>query len=149
MPENEPINIPQSVKPPAMFTLPEPVEPSMVEEAQVAPPLWGGEEQEQPRPSILERGLERIGSAALEQPEKPANDMSDLFEVPQPEDNDIFVDDLLELDDEEDMEDFDDLSDLTKVEMDDIMGKPPRPRLARFKRTDRPYQPPTSMGGVG
>ena len=135
-----------------IFTLPAPVEPPTVEKVQIAlpsPPEGEWEPEQQPRPGILDRAVERISSLDPEQLAKPASDMSDLFEVPQPEDNDIFVDDLLELDPEEDMEDFDDLSDLTKVEMDDIMGRPPKQRPAqRFRRTNRPYSGPTSLGGI-
>jgi len=80
--------------------------------------------------------------------EKPKNDMSDLFEVPQEEDNDMYTDDLFELD-EEDVGDEESLADLTRVTEEDIMGAPPRSkRPERPQRTQRPYTPPTSMGGT-
>ena len=113
---------------PPVNIVPAPIERPLIEEvpAEVAPPLWGGEEQEQ------------------EQPRQPKNDLSDLFEGPDPEDNDIFSDDLFELDAEDD-----DLSDLFEVSREDIMGTPPK-RKVMFKRTSRPYRPapPTSMGGL-
>ena len=64
------------------------------------------------------------------------DDMSDLFEVPEPEDNDINCDDLLELDEEEGVED------LLTVSHEDIVNgndKPkPKPQLVR---TNKPYPP--------
>lgn len=77
--------------------------------------------------------------------EKPEDELADLFEVPQPEDNDMVTDHLVELDEE------DDLSDLTEVTREDIMGTPPVKRVPkrRLKRTGRHYPPPpTSIGGV-
>ena len=64
------------------------------------------------------------------------DDMADLFEVPQPTDNDIACDDLLELDEEEGVED------LLTVSHEDIVNgndKPkPKPQLVR---TNKPYPP--------
>ena len=70
---------------------------------------------------------------------KPKNDMADLFEVPQPEDNDIYVDDLLEIPEEGSY------SDLTDVSKEDIIGKP---RAKRYKRTNKRYVQPSSLGGM-
>ncbi len=92
--------------------------------------------------------LERTGRTLRGSPEpgpgRGRNDMSDLFEVPNEDDNDMYVDDLVEVDDDED------LSDLTRVTAEDVMGRPPRvrPRPTQFQRTSRPYDPPTSMGGT-
>ena len=62
-------------------------------------------------------------------PEKPKSDMDDLFEVPQPEDNDMAIDDLFEVDDEDDFDDLTDIpDDLFSVDKEDIMGKKPIPR---------------------
>lgn len=63
-------------------------------------------------------------------------ELDDLFEVPEPEDNDINCDDLLELDEEEGVED------LLTVSHEDIVNgndKPkPKPQLVR---TNKPYPP--------
>ena len=78
------------------------------------------------------------------------NRMGNLFEVPQPEDNDMYTDDLFELPGEN-MEYEDDLSDLTTVTKEDIMGRVPvrKPKLSqRLQRTNKPYYPPTSLGGM-
>lgn len=74
---------------------------------------------------------------------KPKDDMSDLFEVPQPEDNDMVVDHLVEPPEEEDM------SDLVDVSQEDLMGELPKPKpkpVARFRRTVKPYTPPPPTG---
>jgi len=77
----------------------------------------------------------------------PHSELDDLFAVPKPEDNDIYVDDLFEVEDQDvDLED--DLSNLTQVSNEDIMGRPPKSKAARYKRTGRSYTPPTSMGGT-
>lgn len=88
---------------------------------------------------------------AEQTPEKPKGDMDDLFEVPQPEDNDMATDDLFESDGEEDFSDLTDIpyDELLGVDKEDIMGKKPIPRPQRFGRTQRPYSGPTSMGGIG
>ena len=98
--------------------------------------------------------LGKVGDTLWGRPEpakpSPANDMADLFEVPQSEDNDMYIDDLFEVPDEElDMDDDldDDLSDLTSVSAEDVMGRKPKPRM-KFARTGKPYIPPVSMGGT-
>ena len=66
------------------------------------------------------------------------NDLADLFEVPQPEDHDIYAEDLLELDPEEGVED------LLYVSRDDIMfgdRAKPKPRITP-QRTSTPFVPP-------
>ncbi len=98
----------------------------------------------------VEEATEKAGSAVWGQPEAepPTNDMSDLFAVPESEDNDMYIDDLFETDDEEiDMDE--DLSDLTSVTREDIMGAPPKPKPpVRYVRTTKKYIPPTSVGGL-
>ena len=77
----------------------------------------------------------------IEKP-KPKNDLADLFSVPAPEDNDMYVDDLIESPGEDDM------SDLTRVTNEDIMGTPRKRKVTRrFIRTNKPYNP-TSLGGM-
>lgn len=68
------------------------------------------------------------------QPEEKEDDLSDLFEVPQEEDNDIYTDDLLELDEEEGVED------LLTVSREDIVNgtRKSKPKLVR---TNKPYYP--------
>lgn len=80
--------------------------------------------------------------AEEQKPERPADELADLFEVPQEEDNDMYTDDLFELDDEED------LSDLTRVTREDVMGKPRKARPPKYLQIRRPYYPPTSIGRV-
>jgi hypothetical protein len=93
---------------------------------------------EMPPPGIVQE-------AAPVEPPRPqtnANDMSDLFEVPQEDDPDIYSDDLVELDDEDVMGGDSDMSDLTSVSREDVMGRP-------LKKRRRPQQaPPPSMGGM-
>lgn len=93
-----------------------------------------------------------IEEESPEQPmevQKRKNKLADLFEVPQAEDNDIYADDLTEITDEDIMGGDNDMSDLTNVSRDDIMGISPEKRRARrFKRTNRPYQPPNSLRGI-
>ena len=75
---------------------------------------------------------------------EPGHELDDLFEVPQPEDNDMYVDDLIAVDEE------DDVSDLLEVTMEDVMGQAPTPRVEaspRFKRTAVRYSP-TGITGV-
>ena len=116
---------PQPVpEPPRSIRAPIPIMPALGRAGDV---LWG-----QPEPK----------------PEAPKNELSDLFEVPGEDDNDMYVDDLFEVD-EEDLDMEDDLSDLTSVSREDVMGKKPTPRPQRFRRTQQPYSGPTSMGGVG
>ena len=77
------------------------------------------------------------------------DDMSDLFEVPQPEDNDIYTDDLVALDSEDVYGGDENMDDLLTVSHEDIMGKPLTSRKSRrMKRTQRLYNQPTSMGGM-
>ena len=108
-----------------------PVEPTL---SRTGETLWGPPEPKpEPEPEPEPK------------PEQPASALDDLFEVPDEDDNDMYVDDLIAVDEEGD------LSDLTRVTEEDIMGSPPRPRPSpvRYRRTGRRYIPPTSMGGVG
>lgn len=84
--------------------------------------------------------------AIVEEPkaEQEGDDMSDLFEVPEETDNDMEVDDLVEPPDEESMDD------LVSVSNEDIMGEAPKPKVKsqQFRRTNRRYVPPPSLGGM-
>lgn len=111
-----------------------------------------------PEPSPESEEPEEVAYQPVPEPEPKAEEkgeLDDLFEVPQPEDNDMVTDHLVELDEE------DDLSDLTSVSREDIMGEPypgvpsveeevPIQRLRRVKRTGRRYYPtpPPSLGGL-
>lgn len=75
---------------------------------------------------------------------EPGHELDDLFEVPQPEDNDMYTDDLLAVDGEEAV------GDLLEVTMEDIMGEAPTPKdkaAPRYKRTAVRYSP-TGLTGV-
>ena len=106
------------------------------------------------RPSISERGLARVGEELWggQEPEKPKDELADLFEVPQPEDNDMDTSDLFDADIDPDIDDLidTDLDDLINVPNEAIMGTPPPPRKPKpkFRRTNRPYNPPTMLGGM-
>ena len=87
--------------------------------------------------------------APPEEPDK--NDMSDLFEVPSQDDNDMAIDHLFELDEEED------LGDLVDVSREDITGYAPEPQPQqkpryrinpKARRVVRREPPPTSLGGM-
>jgi len=86
--------------------------------------------------------------APAPEPDLRSDELAELFEVPEPEDNDMFIDDLFEVD----SEDEDDLSDLTSVSNEDVMGPAPKPVqrrvVRRVRRTSRPYTPPSSMRGI-
>lgn len=73
----------------------------------------------------------------------PVDELSDLFAVPQEQDHDMQVDDLVELDEE------DDLSDLVAVSREDIMGPlPPRQGTRKVVRRVRQVSPETTIRGV-
>ena len=67
------------------------------------------------------------------------DDMADLFEVPQEEDNDMRVDDLLELNDEEGVED------LLSVSHEDVMYGAGKPKPKPVVRTVSPIPRLTGM----
>jgi len=94
-----------------------------------------------PEPVVIPE--EDITEMPAEAPEpEPKDELADMFEVPQPEDNDMVTDHLVELDEE------DDLSDLTAVSREDIMGTPPKPKykiVRRGRRFLRREPPPTSL----
>ena len=91
---------------------------------------------------------------APERDDPAADDLDDLFEGPQPEDNDMAIDHLVNISDEE-MDDLvgvpeeEELDDLFNVPAEDIMGEAPPPRVGR---TSKPYiprrTPPAGMGGI-
>ena len=56
-----------------------------------------------------------------------ADELKDLFEVPQETDNDMAVDDLLSVTDGDVFGGSADMSDITGVSRTDVMGKPPPP----------------------
>jgi len=83
------------------------------------------------------------------------DELADLFTVPQPDDNDMKTDHLLEVPEETTEEDLADLFEVGDI-MDDeeYPGTPPTPEEIprrtiprRYKRTPRRYQPPP-MGGM-
>lgn len=77
---------------------------------------------------------------------KPKDELADLFEVPQPDDNDMTTDHLVEAPEEEDV------SDLVEVSQEDLMGKlpPPKPKpVVKFRRTTKRYTPPPPTGVRG
>lgn len=87
----------------------------------------------------------------FEQPKKK-NNLSDLFEVPQPEDNDMATDHLFELEEEDVYGGDPDMSDLLEVTNEDVMGRQPE-RKVRYKlrpkgRRAIRYIPPTSIQGM-
>ncbi len=96
---------------------------------------------------VLEKTSTALWGPPEPKKEPPKSGLEDLFEVPEEEDNDMYIDDLFELD-EEDFDLEEDLSDLTQVTDEDIMGKAPPPRPAKFTRTSKRYIPPTTMGGL-
>lgn len=90
---------------------------------------------------------EEVVPVEAEQKPKPADDMADLFEVPQDEDNDMYTDDLFEVDDA-DIMGGDNLTDLTAVQNEDIMGNRPKPK-PKYRRVYRPaFVPPPTVGGI-
>lgn len=86
-------------------------------------------------------------------PKTNLDTLKDLFEVPQPGDNDIVTDHLVDLDIERDVMGGD-LGDLTNVSKEDIIGRPlaqkRKVRIVQARR--RPsgvfLPPPPSMGGM-
>ena len=90
------------------------------------------------------------------EPEEPKSDTDDLFEVPQPEDNDMRTDHLIAAPEEDDMSDLtdppeeEDLSDLfTGEQPAEEPERAIRPPVRRYVRTNRPYYPPpTSLKGL-
>lgn len=87
---------------------------------------------------------------------KHSDGISDLFEV----DNDPDTDDVVSVDMEKDILDADEdggFDDLLTVTEEDVMGddigqtplkRKPRRIVRRVRRTDRPYYPPTTLGGI-
>lgn len=115
------------------------------------------------RPAITERTenmIENQGVVAgdIESPTREANgdDLADLFKAPRKDDPDIRTDDLTSVTDEDVFGDGGaDMSDILEVSEAEVMGddeEPPAPkpvnRVVRYKRTNRRYIPPSSMGGV-
>ena len=85
-----------------------------------------------------------FGSPLVVEPQ-PEDPLADIFEVPQPEDNDMYTDDLLSLGSEEEVDDLLEVGDLLEVKQEDIMGKAPAPR---FQRTRRPFLPTRGLRGI-
>ena len=89
--------------------------------------------------------------------EKEPDELADLFEVPQPEDNDMRTDIALDLDEEDIMGGDPDMSDLVDVPDEVFTGAPPASEPEKVKRPvrrvrlirRRPPTPPTSIQGVG
>ena len=89
--------------------------------------------------------------------EEEEDELKDLFEVPQPEDNDMRTDIALDFDEEDIIGGDSNMSDLVDVPEEDIMGEPEseeaeRPVVKKKKyRIVRPIRrepPPTSVGGI-
>ena len=90
--------------------------------------------------------------------EEPKSDIDDLFEVPQPEDNDMRTDHLVAAPEDDDLSDLTDppeeeeLSDLFTGEQpaeEPEQERPTRQPPKRLVRTSKGYPPPTTLGGVG
>ena len=98
-------------------------------------------------PSITPIAGRPFGSPlpVAETPEPEPNELSDLFEVPQPEDNDMYVDDLVTMGEEEEVDDLLEVGDLLEVKQEDIMGRAPAPR---FPRVRRPFLPTRGLRGI-
>lgn len=99
-------------------------------------------------------------AAVVEVPEaeEEPGELDDLFEVPQPEDNDMRTDIALDVSEEDIMGGDPDMSDLTDVPDEVFSGAPPaeepeqvqRPVVKKKKyRIVRREPPPTSLQGVG
>ncbi len=98
-----------------------------------------------PKPVPIIPVEEAITEEEPKHPKLKKDELDYLFEVPQPEDNDIYTADLVEVPEEED------LSDLVTVSNDDIMGEAPKPKkTGKYKKTTKRYIPPapTSLGGM-
>jgi len=77
------------------------------------------------------------------------HDISDLTEVPQQDDHDMYTDDLLKLTDRDIYGGDPDMSDLLSVSNDEIMnGSRARKPTKRFRRTAKNYPAPPTLGGV-
>jgi len=96
----------------------------------------------------------------VEKADPAADDLQDLFEGPQPEDNDMAIDHLVNMS-EEDMDDLvgvpeeEEMDDLFDVPAEDIMGELPPPKVRRTSKPYTPYTPrpllgipPIGMGGM-
>ena len=86
----------------------------------------------------------------VEEEPEPESDIDDLFEVPQPEDNDMRTDHLFAAPEEDDLSDLTDTEGI--MELDDEpepVAEPPQrtTRKVRVVRR-RPPTPPPSLGGV-
>ena len=95
--------------------------------------------------ALLEQMLVRPVPPPVEAEKDDSESLDDLFEGPQPEDNDIEVDDLLELDDS----DLDsDLEDVLGVNRGDVINGESKPKpKPRFRRTGKVYTPP-QLGSI-
>lgn len=111
-------------------------------------------EAAQPPEAELEQQAEAQEAASDEViKSKPKNPNADLFEIPQPEDNDIYSDDLIDVEDEDVFGGNPDMSDLTNVSNEDLMGEPKSSNKEKVYRYHRPRRivqpsPPTSFGGM-
>lgn len=125
------------------------------EQPEIAEPLSEEEPEagvvEPEQPTIVEEPIkmEEVVEAKPEPVSEPPSDgIDDLFEVPQPEDNDMAIDHLIEVDEEED------ISDLVDVSNEDIIGEAPEPPKKKYRivprgsRVIRRQPPPASMQGT-
>jgi len=94
-----------------------------------------------PQPSPSEEFIRvPIEETPIPVPEKPVDELADLFEVPEETDNDMETDDLVAPPGEET------LDDLVSVSNEDIMGEAPKPKpkYRLIRRTNKRYIPPTN-----
>ena len=80
-------------------------------------------------------------------PKHKQDELNSLFEVPQPDDNDMYVDDIVEAPGE------DNLDDLIDVSTDDLMGEKPKAKpkykiSSRGRTSINRDNTPTSLGGM-
>jgi len=85
-------------------------------------------------------------------PEQEKSDgISDLFEAPSVDEDDMSADDVLEVDEEDIFgAGGEDLSDIVGVSDEDVIGTPRKPKPKKIYRVRRPYIPPQPpiMGGM-
>ena len=97
---------------------------------------------------------EKIGGGLEDSTAPAGDDISDLFEGPQPEDNDVYVKDLVTVSEEDVFGDGgEDMSDLLEVDDEDIMGEeepenPPARRSVPRRPTITRRQPPSGLAGM-
>ena len=128
--------------------LPETVVPQQVILPPTPEPVVISQQVQQPQP---QGSFEKFFNSTLNGMVHKKHELSDLFEVPQPHDNDMEVEDLFTIPDEElELDPEEAYDDLTKVSREDIMGRPPKRKVrpVRFVRTNKPFNNNSIMGGI-